>query len=128
MSLVRCGFASLALGDQASVTRTYTRSDLESWCSLANAPDCGDGFPEPLIAGLFSYLLGEKLPGHGTNYLKQNMLFEAQAQAQVDEPLTARVTIRRLRPDKALVNLDTICTGEGGRMICHGEALVLFDN
>jgi acyl-CoA thioesterase FadM len=75
---------------------------------------------------LFSYLLGEELPGHGTNYLKQTMQFEDQA--RIDELLTARVIVNRLRPEKALVNLETICTGEGGRLICRGEALVLFQH
>ena len=74
-----------------------------------------DQVPEPLIAGLFSYLLGEELPGHGTNYLKQHMRFEEDA--RIGETLTATVTI---------THLDTLCTGEDGRMICAGDALVLF--
>jgi hypothetical protein len=33
-----------------------------------------------------------------------------------------------LRRDKALVNLTTRCTGRDGRLICTGEALVLFQH
>ena len=117
-------FAALTLGASASVTRVYSAAEVESWRGLANAPEGGSELPEPLIAALFSQLLGERLPGHGTNYLKQHMEFEAPA--RVSEPLTARVTISRLRPEKALVNLETVCTGEGGRTICRGQALVLF--
>lgn len=82
--------------------------------------------PEPLIAGLFSCLLGEQLPGHGTNYLKQHMHFESNA--RIDETLTATVSVSRLRGDKSLVYLDTRCTGEDGRLICGGDALVLFQH
>jgi len=117
-------FEALNTEDSASVRRRFDRQTLDDWCRLAGVEDGGSAVPEPLIAGLFSYLLGEQLPGHGTNYLKQHMRFHAPARA--DEPLTARVTVTRLRRDKALVNLDTRCTGEGGRLICDGDALVLF--
>jgi 3-hydroxybutyryl-CoA dehydratase len=78
--------------------------------------------PEPLIGALFSYLLGVKLPGYGTNYLKQEMHFSAPA--PLDQPLTARVTLTRLRPDKHLADLETVCTGPDAREICRGRALV----
>lgn len=117
-------FDALSTGDSASVSRRFDRRALEDWCRLADIGGDGAAVPEPLIAGLFSYLLGEQLPGHGTNYLKQHMRFHGPA--RVDEPLTATVTVTRLRRDKALVNLDTRCTGEGGRLICDGDALVLF--
>lgn len=117
-------FCRLRLGDSASIRRRYGIQDLKTWAGIANVPGAGDSVPEPLIAALFSYLLGEELPGHGTNYLKQQMRFYDQGRA--DEGLTATVTITRLRPDKALVNLASRCTGEDGRLICDGESLVLF--
>lgn len=117
-------FHALSTGQSVAVTRRFDRQALAEWCRLANVEDAWPAVPEPLIAGLFSYLLGEQLPGHGTNYLKQHMRFHAPA--RVNEPLTATVTVTRLRSDKALVNLDTRCTGEDGRLICDGEALVLF--
>jgi 3-hydroxybutyryl-CoA dehydratase len=118
-------FAALAPAQQASVTRAFTHEDLAAWQALArSSAEEGEVVPEPLVAGLFSYLLGERLPGHGTNYLKQHLAFEGRARA--GEALTAQVRIIRLRPDKKLVNLQTVCTGENGRTICRGEALVLF--
>lgn len=117
-------FPALRLGDQAELTRSYSAADVEQWRRLASLDTAPGQLPEPLIAALFSCLLGERLPGHGTNYLKQRMHF-AQA-AGIGETLTARVTISRLRPDKHLVNLDTHCHGANGRLICHGDALVLF--
>lgn len=117
-------FQRLALGDTASLRRTFQAADLVAWAELAHAPVPLDSVPEPLLAGLFSCLLGEHLPGHGTNYLKQHL--ELRNPAQVSESLTARVTVTRLRPEKSLVNLDTICLGADGRLVCSGEALVLF--
>ncbi|MCC5856675.1 MAG: hypothetical protein JJT90_00825 [Ectothiorhodospiraceae bacterium] len=124
MSTRLAAFARLNTGDSASISRRYSHRELQTWARIARAPESGDQVPEPLIAALFSYLLGEKLPGHGTNYLKQHMRFPDHG--RVDEKLTATVTITRLRPDKALVNLASRCTGEDGRIICDGESLVLF--
>lgn len=119
-------FHELKEGQSASLDRVFSADDITDWCDLVTlgASHPWPGVPEPLIAGLFSCLLGEELPGHGTNYLKQSMVFAATANA--GEPLTATVTVSRLRPDKALVNLSTRCTGQDGRLICEGEALVKF--
>lgn len=124
MSVAYPLFANLAVGDSATVARAFSPADVARWRTLAGTATDTDEVPEPLIAGLFSYLLGEELPGHGTNYLKQELNFEGRA--RLDEPLTASVRISRLRPDKGLVNLETLCLGSGGRVICRGQALVLF--
>lgn len=117
-------FHRLAVGHSASLQRRFSPIDLRRWQELAGANTTDAVVPEPLIAGLFSCLLGEQLPGHGTNYLKQHMQFCDLA--AIDEQLTATVTVVRLRPDKALVDLDTLCTGSNNRTICTGQALVLF--
>lgn len=124
MSTQLTEFRRLCKGDSASISRRYSREDLLAWARIAQAPATDDRVPEPLIAALFSYLLGEELPGHGTNYLKQQMRFTDHG--RVGETLTATVTVTRLRPDKALVNLASHCIGEDGRTICDGESLVLF--
>ena len=79
--------------------------------------------PEALINGMFSYLLGVDLPGQGTNYLKQETEFLADA--PLSEALTARVEITRLRPDKHLVDLATTCRTGDGDLVARGRALVL---
>src|SRR5690606_5888773 len=117
-------FLALAPGKSARRERTFTATDVSTWTSLAGNDQAMENVPEPLIAGLFSCLLGEDLPGHGTNYLKQSMRFHQPA--QIGERLAAEVTITRLRADKALIDLSTQCTGEDGRILCTGNALVLF--
>jgi len=117
-------FCALRVGDTAHGERVYRREEIAAWAALACMPGVPAQIPEPLIAALYSYLLGEQLPGHGTHYLKQTLHFHAHAKA--DEPWRAQVRITRLRADKALVNLDTYCYGSGGCLLCSGQALVLF--
>lgn len=113
---------ALETGQFAEVTRSFSAPDIADYEALGGqAPPDGE-LPEPLIGALFSYLLGVKLPGIGTNYLKQESEFVSAA--QVDESLTARVEIIRIRPEKHLVDLKTSCTGRTGELICKGRALV----
>lgn len=114
----------LAVGNRASIIRSYTADDIRAFLGLAGSKAApADRVPEPLIGALFSYLLGVELPGFGTNYLKQEMTFEAAA--PLGRPLTATVEITRLRPEKHLADLATICTDADGTVICRGRALVL---
>jgi len=111
----------MTLGETATVTRSYTAADLAGFAELSGA-EPGAHVPEPLIAALFSYLLGVKLPGSGTNYLKQDLAFAAPA--PLDTPLTASVEITRLRPEQHLVDLWARCVTPDGTLICEGRALV----
>ena len=114
----------MQVGDRASIARSFSADDLRAFQIMAGQDSASlRGVPEPLIGALFSYLLGVELPGFGTNYLKQEMQFEAAA--PVGEPLTATVEITRLRPEKHLADLETLCVDSAGRTICRGRALVL---
>lgn len=112
----------MKVGDCAQVTRTFSAQDLRDYVELSGHTVHGDGVPEPLIGALFSFLLGMKLPGIGTMYLKQET--DNLQQAMIGEPLTARVEITRLRPDKHLVDLSTTCRRADGQLIASGRALV----
>lgn len=112
-----------AVGRSAELTRTFSQEDLAAYCLLADDTTESGQLPEPLIAGLFSTLLGVRLPGAGTNYLKQSMSFSSLA--VVGESLRAVATITSVRPEKRLVRLSTACAAADGRVICQGEALVL---
>ena len=111
----------MKLGQSATVSRSYSVADLAAFAELSGVA-AQETVPEPLIAALFSYLLGVKLPGSGTNYLKQELNFRAPA--PLDTELTARVEITRLRPDKHLVDLQASCTMPDGTVICEGRSLV----
>ncbi len=111
------------IGQTAKTERTFTPGDIAEYASLTGAVlSDAHTVPGPLLGGRFSYLLGTTLPGRGTNYLKQHLEFPRAA--RVDDKLTATVEIVRLRPDKDLVNLRTVCTNPHGEIVCEGEALV----
>ena len=111
----------MQVGQSASVSRSYSRADLEDFARLSGT-SVPASIPEPLIAALFSYLLGVELPGPGTNYLKQELKFLAPASPETE--LTAKVEITRLRPEKHLVDLWATCTDANGVLVCEGRSLV----
>ncbi|MCB9420299.1 MAG: phosphate acetyltransferase [Ardenticatenaceae bacterium] len=119
----------LTIGQKASTTRTFTAVDVAAYRTLTGDLTLGFGemveasIPGPLLAGMISDLLGTKLPGRGTNWLKQQ--FQFPAPAQVGDEIMATVEITRLRPEKELVNLRTACTTAAGTIVCSGESLVL---
>ena len=122
--LRRAAQARLELGLQATLERSFSLADRATYLELAGAgADSTPTVPPALIGGLFSNLLGTVLPGSGTNYLRQRMT--CQRPAGYGEALTATVRVVRLRPEKGLVDLETLCTGETGDTVCSGEALVL---
>ncbi|KAA3660457.1 MAG: phosphate acetyltransferase [Chloroflexi bacterium] len=123
----------LVIGQQASATRIFTVEDVAAYRALTGdvalgfgertvSPSLSASVPGPLLAGMFSDLLGTKLPGRGTNWLKQQLQFPTIA--HVGETITATVEITRLRPEKDLVNLRTTCTTSAGTTVCSGESLV----
>lgn len=114
----------MRIGDLATTTRSFSAEDVQAFLGLAGNDVAANSVPEPLIGALFSYLLGVELPGFGTNYLKQEMRFLEPA--PIGQPLTARVEITQLRPDKHLADLVTTCTGPDGTRYCEGRALVLI--
>jgi len=127
-------------GMSASATRSFTQADLDEYGDLTgdrnpifrdDAEARARGFkrrivPWPLLAGMFSDLLGTRLPGRGTGWMKQSLRYTSAAHP--GETLTATVTVTRLRADKELVNLATRVCAADGRVVCDGEALVLVRN
>lgn len=128
---------NLALGQSAQTTTTFTQEDLREYVDLTGDTNPihsesdyakksgfqGPVIPGGLLGGLFSCLLGTRLPGRGTNWLKQS--FNFLAPAYPGEEITAAVEVTRLRPEKELVNLRTTCTKATGEVVCTGQALVL---
>ena len=127
----------LKIGQTAVANRIFTDEDLAEYADLTkdrnplfnNAEYARQlGFkdciiPGPLLSGMYSDLLGTKLPGRGTNWLKQKLHFSAPA--YVGDEITAKVEIIRLRPEKDLVNLRGTCTNSDGELVCQAQSLVL---
>ncbi len=111
----------MKVGDRVEVSRVFDEAAFKGFEKLTGKRPAH--VPEPLIAGMISYLLGVHLPGPGTNYLKQELRYTGSA--KMGEALTASVEITRLRPEKHLVDLRALCVNEAGTVICEGRSLVL---
>ena len=116
---------ALQVGQTAKTSRTFRATDIAGYVALGGQTTFNREVPEPLIGAMFSYLLGVKLPGEGTKYLKQESEFKSCA--FIDQTLVACVEITRLRPEKHLVDLRTTCHSDAGDLICTGRALVYVD-
>ena len=75
-----------------------------------------------LAAGLISALLGTKLPGPGTIYLRQSLNFLAPV--RIGDTITARVEIIEMLTEKNRVRFKTECVNQDGTAILDGEAVV----
>ena len=117
---------ALQVGQTAETTRAFTATDISDYVALVGQARLDREVPEPLVGAMFSYLLGVKLPGMGTNYLKQESEFKSPA--RIDQTLIARVEISRLRPEKHLVDLRTTCHNDRGLLIFDGRALVYVED
>jgi 3-hydroxybutyryl-CoA dehydratase len=75
-----------------------------------------------LSAALFSAIIGERLPGHGTIYLGQNLRFTAPVKP--GDLVTATVTVTDINVTKKRVKLDCVAR-VGDTIVIKGDALVL---
>ncbi len=71
---------------------------------------------------LISAVFGTKLPGPGCIYVSQTLKFKAPV--RVGDTLIARVTVRKLIPNKKFVEFDTVCT-VAGKPVIEGEAIIM---
>lgn len=126
----------LSIGQSASSQRVFYQADLEEYVRLSGdqnphyqmnpQSDPTEEFqckvPPGLFGGLISDLLGTKLPGPGTNWLKQKFYYHIPAYA--GDEIQGSVEIVRIRSEKDLVNLRTTCFNSKNEIVCDGEALV----
>jgi phosphate butyryltransferase len=112
-------FDELQPGDSRSLRRLCTQDDLLAFANLSgnhnplhihDADGDGDGTPEAIVPGMFvgaliSAVLGTVLPGIGTLYRAQSLVFHARAHA--GEELESRVTVTAKNDRDSCVTLAT---------------------
>jgi 3-hydroxybutyryl-CoA dehydratase len=128
---------SLHVGETASLSKTITDDDIHAFAELVgdhNPVHLDDEFARTtrfgrriahgmLSASLISALLANELPGQGTVYLSQSLQFVAPVFP--GDTVTARVTVTKVREDKPIVTLETVCTNQRDETLIKGEAVVL---
>lgn len=128
---------ALEVGETASVSKTITDADIEAFAELTgdrNPVHLDDEFAAStrfgrriahgmLGASLISAVLANKLPGQGTVYLSQTLQFLAPVFP--GDTVTARVRVAKVREDKPIVTLETVCVNQRDEQLIKGEAVVL---
>jgi 3-hydroxybutyryl-CoA dehydratase len=129
----------LKIGDTASISRRVTNADVRAFAELTgdlNPVHLDEAFARQTRFGrriahgmfgasLISAVLGTELPGSGAIYLSQSLQFLSPV--YLDDVVTARVTVTKVREDKSIVTLETVCENQNGERLISGEAVVLVE-
>ena len=128
------------VGDKATLKKAFTESEVKSFVkiSLDDNPIHLDrkyaettAFGQPivhgiLVASLLSGLMGGKFPGHGSIYLGQSLNFKAPV--YIDEEVEASVEVIKIREDKPIITLKTLCMKSDGTIAIEGEAVLKYQD
>ena len=126
----------LKVGDTAEFTKTVSEADIYLYAGVT-----GDVNPVHidevhasntffktriahgmLLAGFISTVIGNRMPGHGTIYVKQEVSFLAPV--HIGDTVTARAEVVEVKKEENRVKLRTTCVNQEGTTVVDGEALV----
>jgi acyl dehydratase len=127
---------TLKVGDRVSLSKAFTEEEVFQFAETSTDKNplhldkefgAASIFGERivhgiLVASLFSGLIGMELPGQGSIYLGQTLSFKAAV--GIDEKVTASVEITKIRDDKPIVTMRTVCMNAKGLVAIEGEAVV----
>lgn len=130
---------SIKVGDTASITREITDQDLRAFAALSgdrNPVHLDEAFAQTTRFGrriahgmfgasLISAAIGMKLPGTGSIYLSQTLKFLQPV--YIGDTLTVRITVQKVREEKSIVTLETVCENQNSETVISGEAVVLVE-
>lgn len=128
-------FEELKIGQEATVSRTITETDLRNFSGVSgdtNPMHLNEEFASQtqfggcivhgmLTASLISAVIGTKLPGPGCIYMSQTLKFLAPV--RVGDTVYATGKIKEIFPEKKRVLLETRCYVKDV-MVIDGEALI----
>ena len=124
----------LKIGESTELSRTVTEKDVEDFARVTgdtNPVHTDQAYAEKTIfkgriahgvlsLGIFSTILGNILPGHGTIYLSQEVKFLAPV--RIGDTITAKVEVLDLIPEKNRAKFRTTCVNQEGKMVVDGYA------
>lgn len=124
----------MKVGDFAELAKTVTESDVYLYAGITgdfNPAHLNQAYAEKtrfktriahgmLTAGLISAVLGTRLPGPGSIYLKQSLAFLAPV--RFGDTITARVEVASLDVEKNRARFRTTCVNQEGKTVLDGEA------
>ncbi len=128
---------SYHVGQEVSVEKTFQKEEVLAFSEITgdkNPLHIDEAFAEKsrfgglivhgiFVAGIFSEIIGMRLPGKGSIYLEQNLRFLKPV--YVGKPVVVRVRIAGIDERKRVLTLDTEAYGEEGKKLVCGTAKVL---
>ncbi len=126
----------LHIGDTAEFTKTISESDIYLFAGVTgdfNPAHINESYAKNtffktriahgmLLAGFISGVIGMKLPGPGSIYIRQELKFVAPA--RIGDTITARVEVTQMQSEKNRITLRTTCTNQENTLIMDGEAMI----
>jgi 3-hydroxybutyryl-CoA dehydratase len=126
----------LSVGDASEFAKTISESDIYLYAGVtgdANPVHINEAYAQKtffktriahgmLLGGFISTVLGNKLPGPGTIYIKQELIFLAPV--RIGDTITARAEVMEMITEKNRVRFKTTCVNQDGTIVLDGEALV----
>lgn len=130
-------YDELKVGDQAEITRTLRKDDIELFAVLSGDVNPAhidenfarsDAFHKVIAHGmwggaLISAVLGTELPGPGTIYVDQTLHFRKPV--GIGDTVTVRVSVREKHMPGNRVTLDCLCLNQAGETVVEGVASVI---
>lgn len=129
----------LIVGQSASFSKTISESDVYGFARLvgdfnsahlnkvkAEKSIFGDRIAHGMLVGsLISTVLGMKLPGSGTIYLEQNLVFKKPV--YFGDTATASVTVEKIiNSIKGIYQMKTVITNQNDDVVVDGYAIVMY--
>jgi 3-hydroxybutyryl-CoA dehydratase len=128
-------FEDLQIGQTASLGKTITEADILMYAAVSTDTNpvhidaeaakqsiFGERIAHGMLsAGLISAVLGTRLPGPGTLYMRQSLRFAAPV--KIGDTVKVTATVTALNVEKKRATLSTVCT-VGDQVVIDGEAYV----
>ncbi len=129
-------YADVNVGDSATVIRTITENDIQTFGDLSgdyNPIHFNEEWAKTtlfksriahgiLTAASISTAIGMHIPGAGTIYLGQSMKFLRPV--RIGDTITTVVEVVEKIDEKKHIRLRTTCTNQDDKVVLDGEALV----
>lgn len=133
-------FQDLYIGQEYTMSKKFTEQEVADFAQLSTdynpvhldkeyaaqtifKKNIVHGF---LTGSLFSAIIGTRMPGEGSVYLKQDMKF--MSPVYIGEEVTASVKIKELKEAKHIVVLETMLFKPDKETAIEGEAVIKFLN
>lgn len=128
----------IEIGQSAELNRKISEEDIQIFANLSgdhNPIHMDEEFAKNtmfkgriahgILSTVFiSTLLARDLPGPGTIYLSQNVIFKRPV--RLNDMITVKVEVIEKNEEKGQIKLRTTCVNQNGKLVIDGEALVMI--